>query len=944
MRRGKKLYVILGVVYLLVWVIPADADLPEWAKLVASDGAAGDWFGYSVSISGDYALVGGHDNDNGVNSGSAYIFKRSGLSWSKEAKLLASDGAAYDYFGRSVSISGDYAIIGAYEDDDNGSDSGSAYIFKRDGESWSEQAKLVASDGNGGDYFGESVSISGDYAIIGARGDDDNGSDSGSAYIFKRDGASWSEQAKLLASDGAAYDYFGRSVSISGDYAIAGAYANDDNGYNSGSAYIFAPNEVDLANWDEVAKLTASDGAIGDWFGWSVSISGDKIIVGAYYDDDNGNNSGSAYIFNRDGTNWSEQAKLVASDGAEGDYFGSSVSIIGDYAIIGAYYDDDNGEDSGSAYIFKRNGLSWSEEAKLVVSDGAANDWFGWSVFLSSGYAIVGAYGDDDNGNNSGSAYIYSYSGGYICGTKWSDSDGDSDHDDNEEVIKGWRIYIDVNENGQFDDGEPNDITDANGHYSLMVPVGSWIVAEEEKTCWEQTYPGGGTYNVTLVENWQVAEGYDFGNVRSTEIHPSRWGQQQQDKLVASDGAADDRFSVSVSVSGDYAIVGAEYDDDNGSESGSAYIFTLNDINCGEWDEQAKLVASDGAASDYFGYSVSISGDKTIVGAYGDDDNGGFSGSAYIFKRNGTTWSEQAKLIASDAAFNDVFGWSVSISGDYAIIGATGDDDNGSRSGSAYIFAPNEVDPNNWDEVAKLTASDGAAEDLFGYSVSISGDYAIVGVLQDDDNGEDSGSAYIFKRDGTSWSEQAKLVASDGAAEDYFGTSVSISGNYAVVGVYGDDDNGNESGSAYIFKRDGTSWSEQVKLVASDGAASDYFGWSVSISGDYAIVGAERDDDNGSSSGSAYIFKRDGASWSEQLKLVASDGAASDWFGFSVSISYGYAIVGAFYDDDNGINSGSAYMFGKILCPSADLTGDCFVNFRDVAVLAGEWLQGGEEP
>ena len=274
------------------------------------------------------------------------------------------------------------------------------------------------------------------------------------------------------------------------------------------------------------------------------------------------------------------------------------------------------------------------------------------------------------------------------------------------------------------------------------------------------------------------------------------------------------------------------------------------------WLEKQKLLASDGAAVDYFGCSVSISGDFAIVGAYGDDDNGSWSGSAYIFKWDGTTWVEQ-KLLASDSAASDYFGCSVSISGDSAIVGAPAD-----NFGSAYIFAPNDIDPNNWDEQQKLLALDEAAGDSFGYSVSISGDLAIVGAVGDDDNGSLSGSAYIFAPnniDPNNWDQQAKLLASDGAAEDCFGYSVSISVDLAIVGAYRNDDNGSWSGSAYIFKWDGTSWVEQKKLLASDGAADDLFGYSVSISGDFAIVGA-----HGDNFVSAYIFKWDGTSWVEQ--------------------------------------------------------------------------------
>jgi hypothetical protein len=377
----------------------------------------------------------------------------------------------------------------------------------------------------------------------------------------------------------------------------------------------------------------------------------------------------------------------------------------------------------------------------------------------------------------------------------------------------------------------------------------------------------------------------------------------EQAKILASDGAAEDDFGYSVSISGDYAIVGAWGDDDDGELSGSAYIFKRDGTS---WTEQDKLLASDGAAGDYFGMSVSISGDYAIIGAYGDDDNGERSGSAYIFKRDGTSWTEQDKLLASDGAEYDFFGWSVSISGDYAIIGASGNDDEGDKSGSSYIF---KRDGTSWTEQAKLLASDGAYQDLFGGSVSISGDYAIIGASYDDDEGDASGSAYIFKRDGTSWTEQAKLLASDGAEQDSFGFRVSISGDYAIIGAPCNDDKGDASGSAYIFKRDGTSWTEQAKLLASDGAEEDVFGDSVSIDGYYVIIGAKDDDDNGDASGSAYIFKRDDATWTEQAKLLASDGAAGDYFGMSVSISGDYAIIGAYANDDNGEDSGSVYIF-----------------------------------
>jgi uncharacterized repeat protein (TIGR02543 family) len=393
---------------------------PDIAQILASDGAADDYFGYSVSISGDYAIVGAHyDDDNGFASGSAYIFRRTGTnSWDAGTKITAADNAAGDGFGNSVSISGDYAIVGARSDDDNGSNSGSAYIFRRTGtNSWDAGTKITASDGAADDRFGASVSISGDYAIVGARGDDDNGSNSGSAYIFRRTGTnSWDAGTKIIPSDGSAseFDYFGSSVSISGDYAIVGAYGDAS---GSGSAYIFQRTGPTGTNsWDAGTNITPWFVSIGSEFGSSVSISGDYAIVGAQNDDDNGTDSGSAYIFQRTGptgiNSWDAGTKITASDGAPDDRFGVSVSISGDYAIVGAWDDDDNGSFSGSAYIFRRTGTnSWDAGTKITASDGAAGDRFGYSVSISGDYAIVGAWYDDDNGSNSGSAYIFRRTG-----------------------------------------------------------------------------------------------------------------------------------------------------------------------------------------------------------------------------------------------------------------------------------------------------------------------------------------------------------------------------------------------------------------------------------------------------------------------------------------------------------------------------------------------------
>ena len=381
-----------------------------------------------------------------------------------------------------------------------------------------------------------------------------------------------------------------------------------------------------------------------------------------------------------------------------------------------------------------------------------------------------------------------------------------------------------------------------------------------------------------------------------------------QTKLTASDAAAGDWFGNSVSVYDDLVAVGARYNDDNGSNSGSAYVYEK--VN-GVWTE-TKLTASDAAAGDWFGNSVSVYDDLVAVGARYNDDNGSNSGSAYVYEKVNGVWTE-TKLTASDAAAGDWFGNSVSVYDDLVAVGARYNDDNGSNSGSAYVY---EKVNGVWTET-KLTASDAAAGDWFGNSVSVYDDLVAVGARYNDDNGSNSGSAYVYEKVNGVWTE-TKLTASDAAADDHFGNSVSVYDDLVAVGAFFNDDNGSNSGSAYVYEKVNGVWTE-TKLTASDAAAGDWFGNSVSVYDDLVAVGAFFNDDNGSNSGSAYVYEKVNGVWTE-TKLTASDAAADDHFGNSVSVYDDLVAVGAFFNDDNGSNSGSAYVY-ETIPPTITLTG-----------------------
>ncbi|NQZ12061.1 MAG: FG-GAP repeat protein, partial [Algicola sp.] len=235
------------------------------------------------------------------------------------------------------------------------------------------------------------------------------------------------------------------------------------------------------------------------------------------------------------------------------------------------------------------------------------------------------------------------------------------------------------------------------------------------------------------------------------------------------------------------------------------------------------------------------------------DDKGKDSGSVYVFIRTGTTWSQQAKLTAADGSAGDVFGISIAFSGDTILVGADLNDEKAVNAGAAYVFTRIG---NSWIQQAKLTAADGAQTDLFGVRVALDGNTALISARRDDDDvmGVDAGSAYIFTRSGTIWRQQTKLTAPDGVADDRFGRSVALAKDTALIGAMFRDDKGKNSGAAYVFTRTGNSWHFKTRITATDGTAGDVFGWNVALSGQRAVITANRDDDKGENSGSAYIF------------------------------------------------------------------------------------------
>ena len=400
----------------------------------------------------------------------------------------------------------------------------------------------------------------------------------------------------------------------------------------------------------------------------------------------------------------------------------------------------------------------------------------------------------------------------------------------------------------------------------------------------------------------------------------------ETDKYVPAGADANDFFGFSTAWQGNVAIVGAPFDNDAATNAGSAYVYGFDPVT-GVWTEQQKLFALNPQAQDTFGFRVALDGDIAVISAEGDDENGADSGAVYVlrFDTDTSQWLQEAKLMASDGAVNDRFGSAVAVSGEVIVVGAWFDDDSGDASGSAYMFRY-DAGSGQWLEQAKVLAFDGQANDGFGTSAVARGDTVIVGAPSQNSGGH-AGAAYVFRFDGVSWNADGKIAAFPVPAIDQFGKSMSIDGDTLIVGAAAD------VGAAFIFREIGSTWIQETTLVASDGIPGDSFGTSVDISGVMAIVGAPFDDDFGSGSGSAYVYRFDGSNWTQASKLLPPTGVRFDFMGYSVGIDGNRALVGAAGDAEFGPSAGALHAFTGFAgtdCNGNGVADDCEILSGDV--------------
>lgn len=788
------------------------------------------------------------------------------------------------YFGCEVSVSGNTAVIGAYGHDVGGS----AFIYEYNGADWIFQARLYPSGVQPYDLFGIAVDISGDDVIIGATGDDLLGGNAGIAYIFSKPLGGWSdttETATLTGSDIGASDGFGRSVSIHDSVAVVGSFEG---------AYLFEKTPLGWMNGTQSAILSRSDGLLGG-FASKVSVFADDIAVGAELDNYSGTQSGSVFIYTKPSTGWSnsfETAKLNPSDAQSGDFFGTSVVLDNGILLIGASGDDDLGFNVGSAYVFKKPFGGWvnaTENFKVLPNVGSPNARFGKSLDISGFNFVIGAENAEYGNANTGLSYVFE------ADLLWTNAS---------------ELAVIRNSNGlPFD---------AFGGSSAI--EGDHIL----------TGSSGDDEN-----------GLNSGLAFHFKKNPTGWTDTVETNIVAPPNYyyplnGSSLFGASVAVDSNIAVVGAYYY--GIGYYGAAFVYEFDSV---QWNYRAMLSISDSDDSDEFGYSVDISGDVIVVGAWKDGGTSGSSGTAaeggaYVFVKPVSGWNdmtETAKLLRTDPLYQDNFGNSVSIYDDDIVIGCYRDDDNGSASGSAYVYSKPLTGWLTMTETAKLKASDGINGDNLGISVDNWGNAIVIG---NDPSPQIQAKAYVYEKPQSGWvnsNETAHLTTSIVATDDGFGTTVRICDSIIAVGAVSANGVFSGAGAVYLFKKSSTGWqssNEIAHLVASDGQYDARFGTSVAFTDSTLIVGSPHATlfnplFSSYSEGAIYSFEKPASGWINDTATYKKlpNVLGTNRFGQDVAIADGHLIVGADYDNDFGQYAGAAYFYKE-----------CTPTFNSISVSA----------
>ena len=894
---------------------------PTWTQMGSDiDGeAAGDKFGHSVSMSSDgtrMAIGGIYNDGTAFNAGHVRVYAESGGTWTQVGQDIDGEAAA-DYFGYSVSMSSDgtRVAIGTGFNDGTGYNAGHVRVYAESGGTWTQVGADI--DGEAAnDSFGQSVSMSSDgtRVAIGARmADDDAGNAVSHVRVYAESGGTWTQVGSDIEGE-AAYDYFGWSVSMSSDgtRVAIGAYGNNGNGSDAGHVRVYAESS---GTWTQVGQDIDGEAAY-DYSGYSVSMSSDgtRVAIGARANDGSPYNAGHVRVYSESGGTWTQVGNDIDGEAA-GDESGYSVSMSSDgtRVAIGAPFNDGTGSNAGHVRVYSESGGTWTQlgsdidgESGGVALSGspAPSDRSGHSVSISSDgtRVAIGAPYNDGNGGDAGHVRVF----------YWP-------------MIRSKKI---LKEN----------IVEVGGELTVS---GNVEVAKE------LTVTGNATVSHNLNVSGNVEVGGDVvlsGNiynnanlsVQYTTIIPA-WTQVGSD--IDGEAASDySGYSVSMSSDGTRMAIGAPYNDGTDTDAGHVRVYSESS---GTWTQVGADIDGE-ARSDKSGWSVSMSSDgaRVAIGAYGNDGNGNLAGHVRVYSESGGTWTQVGQDIDAEAV-DDEFGTSVSMSSDgtRVAIGAIYNSGNGTYAGHVRVYSESG---GTWTQVG-LDIDGEAASDKSGWSVSMSSDgtRVAIGAPFNDGTSTDAGHVRVYSESGGTWTQVGSDIDGE-AADDRSGHSVSMSsdGTRVAIGAIrrNPDVNRSDAGHVRVYSESGGTWT-QVGSDIDGEAVSDNSGYSVSMSSDgtRVAIGAKGNDGNGYDAGHVRVYAESSGTWTQVGQDIDGE-AASDYSGYSVSMSSdGMRVaIGAPYNDGTDSIAGHVRVFD---CPL--ITGSKKILKENIVEVGGELTVSG---
>ncbi len=760
--------------------------------------------GVSVATSVDYYVTGlaGADADGFPASGLVKIYDTS--THELRFTLHNPTPAEVDNFGMHLAMSGDYLVVGVHGDDRGTHDAGIAYVYDLGSPTPTTPLFTLANPRtNSSDFFGRSVAVAGQYVVVGAPQDDAGERDAGAAYVYDLGSAHPTSPIFMLDNPTPGVsDFFGYAVAVTGNQVFVSSPQDDVSATDAGSVFVY-----DLTSntpTQPVATLNNPAPAASDNFGRRLAASGDYLVVGSRYDDAWQADSGSAYVYDISSlTHTTPIASLTNPAPGVSDYFGVSVAVAGNYAVVGAAGDDVGAVDVGTAFVYD---LASATPGFAIVGlpnpTPAVADEFGYAVAVAGDHVLIGAYGDDTAAEGAGSAYAYDLS---------------------------------------------------------------------------STTPGNpvATFNAHLP-------------------------------------ASRDQFGRSVAAVGDYVVVGAPEEDAAVVDAGAVYVFDVT--SPAPTESIAVLHNPTPERDDEFGCSVAAAGTQVVVGAWKDNTGARNAGIAYVYDLDSATpTTPLVTLTNPEPGVNDCFGYAVAMAGSIVVVGAYSDDWGEGAAGSAYVYDLVSATPAT--PIATLHNPTPASRDSFGKSVAVAGDIVAVAAHYDDTMASNAGAVYVYDLgSATPTTPTATLTKPSASSSDYFGYSVAATDDYVVVGVRGDDTSVSNAGAAYLYDLASPTPTVAVAILNNPNpASSDYFGHSVAISGAYVVVGEAGDDTGSSAAGTAHVYElASAASDTPVATLRNPTPTKDDQFGHTVAVSGTMVVVGAPWEDAQNVDQGEVTTTGPL--------------------------------